>query len=37
MATPWEKLAQALKEPQNLQKDTDIAIVSASDSLQYFY
>ena len=31
MATPQEKLAQALKELQKLQKDTDIAIISVSD------
>ena len=31
MATPQEKLAIALKELQNLQQDTDIAIISTSD------
>ena len=31
MAKPQEKLAQALKELKNLQKDTDITIISASD------
>jgi hypothetical protein len=31
MATPQEKSAQALKELKNLQKDTDIAIISASE------
>ena len=31
MATPQEKLAQALKELRKLQNDTDITIIKASD------
>ena len=31
MATPAEKLAEALSELQNLQKDRDVAVIKASD------
>ena len=31
MATPQEKLAQALKELHNLQKNTAITIIKSSD------